>query len=300
MALVPFDDRDGQIWFDGELIAWRDAKIHVLTHGLHYASAVFEGGRAYGGHVFRLRDHTDRFIESGRILGFEIPFSAEQIDKACIDTLAANGLANAYVRPLAWRGPEQLSVSARATKIHMMVAVWEWPNLFGSDRLTGITLHRSQWKRPHPETAPFRAKAAGLYMIGTMAKDVAEREGFNDALMLDWRGHVSEARVANIFFVFDGVLHTPTADCFLDGLTKKTVVALAQRRGLTVIERTIMPDEMASADEVFVTGTAAEVTPVRRIGELTFETGPITAALHADYEALVYLKPGEVTLRLAA
>ncbi len=300
MALVPFDDRDGQIWFDGKLIPWRDAKIHVLSHGLHYASAVFEGARAYGGHVFRLRDHTERFVESGRILGFEIPFSMDEIDRACDETLAANGLTNAYVRPLAWRGPEQLSVSARATKIHTMVAVWDWPNLFGSDRLKGITLHRSQWKRPHPETSPFRAKAAGLYMIGTMAKDIAEREGFHDALMLDWRGHVSEATGANIFFVFGGVLHTPTADCFLNGLTKQTVVTLAEKRGLRVIERTIMPEEMAAADEVFVTGTAAEVTPVRRIGELTCETGPITSALHGDYEALVFLRPDEVSHRLAA
>ena len=300
MALVPFDDRDGLIWFDGALIAWREAKIHVLSHGLHYASAVFEGARAYGGHVFRLRAHSERFINSGRILGFEIPFGVEAIDRACTDTLAANGLSNAYVRPLAWRGAEQLSVSARATTIHVMVAVWDWPNLFGSDRMQGITLHRSEWKRPHPETSPVRAKAAGNYMIGTMAKDTAEREGFNDALMLDWRGRVSEATGANIFFVYDGVLHTPVPDCALDGITRRTVMALAAKRGLRVVERTIMPEEMAAADEVFVTGTAAEVTPVRRIGDLVFEVGPITAALHADYEALVFLRPDEVSLRLAA
>ena len=300
MALVPFDDRDGQIWWDGKLIPWRDAKLHVLSHGLHYASAVFEGARAYGGHVFRLREHSERFIESGRILGFEVPFSVEEVDRACIDTLAANGLSNAYVRPLAWRGAEQLSVSARATTIHVMVAVWEWPNLFGADRLKGIKLGTSQWKRPHPESAPIRAKASGLYMIGTMAKDIAERDGFTDALMLDWRGHVSEATGANIFFVYDGKLHTPTPDCFLDGITRRTVIALAHKRGLEVIERTIMPEEIAAADEVFLTGTAAEVTPVRQIDDLQFEVGPITAALHADYEALVFLRPDEVSLRLAA
>ncbi len=300
MALVPFDDRDGQIWFDGKLIPWREARIHVLSHGLHYASAVFEGARAYGGNIFRLREHTERFIESGRMLGFELPYGAEQIDRACVETLAANGLANAYIRPLAWRGPEQLSVSARLTKIHMMVAVWEWPNLFGSDRTNGISLHMSQWKRPHPETYPIKAKAAGGYMTGTMAKDTAECQGFNDALMLDWRGHVSEATGANIFFVQSGVLHTPTPDCALDGITRRTVIRLARKRGLDVIERTIWPEEMAAADEVFVTGTAAEVTPVRRIGDLRYETGPITAALHSDYEALVFMRPEEVSLRLAA
>ncbi len=300
MALVPFDDRDGQIWWDGKLIPWRQARLHVLSHGLHYASAVFEGARSYGGNVFRLREHSERLIESGRILGFEIPYGASEIDRACVETLAANGLANAYVRPLAWRGSEQLSVSAGATSIHLMVAVWEWPNLFGSDRLKGVALAMASWKRPHPETAPVKAKAAGLYMIGTMSKDAAESQGFNDALMLDWRGHVSEATGANIFFVRDGVIHTPTPDCFLDGITRRTVIALARKRGLQVIERTIMPDEMASADEVFLTGTAAEVTPVRRIGELHFSTGPITASLHGDYEALVIMRPDEVSIRLAA
>ncbi len=300
MALIPFDDRDGQIWFDGKLIAWREAKLHVLSHGLHYASAVFEGARAYGGHIFRLREHSERFVESGRILGFDIPFDLAEIDGACIDTVRANGFSNAYVRPIAWRGAEQLSVSSRSTSIHMAVAVWEWPNLFGSDRLAGISLGVAHWRRPHPSTAPVNAKAAGLYMVGTMSKNAAEDDGFNDALMLDWRGHVSEATGANIFFVYDGVLHTPTPDCFLDGITRQTVIALARKRGLSVVTRTIMPEEMASADEVFVTGTAAEVTPVRRIGDLTFRSGPITAALHADYEALVFLRPDEVSLRLAA
>ena len=300
MALVPFDDRDGQIWWDGKLIPWRDAKLHVLSHGLHYASAVFEGARAYGGNIFRLREHSERLVRSGRLLGLEIPYSLDEIDAACRDVLAANGLANAYVRPLAWRGSEQLAVSAQLTTIHFMVAVWEWPNLFGSDRMRGISLGMAPWKRPHPETAPVQAKAAGGYMTGTLSKHAAEKDGFNDALMLDWRGQVAEATGANIFFVFKGELHTPVPDCSLDGITRRTVIALARRRGLKVIERAIMPEEMAAAEEVFVTGTAAEVTPVRRIGEIAFDSGPITAALHADYEALVYLRPDEVTHRLAA
>lgn len=300
MALIPLDDRDGQIWWDGALIPWRDAKLHVLSHGLHYASAVFEGERAYDGHIFRLREHSERLVASGRILGFEVPWSLEAIDAASREVLAANGLTDGYVRPLAWRGSEQLSVSAQATEIHLMIACWPWPNLFGADRLRGISLGMAPWKRPHPETAPTASKAAGLYMIGTMSKHAVEAQGFDDALMLDWRGRVTEATGANLFFVFDGKLHTPVPDCFLDGITRRTVMALAERRGIEVVERVIMPDEMASADEVFVTGTAAEVTPVRQIGELSFTVGPITRALHADYEALVRMTPDDVSLRLAA
>ena len=300
MTLVPFDDRDGSIWWDGRLIPWRDAKLHVLSHGLHYASAVFEGERAYNGHIFKLREHTDRLIESGRILGFEIPYTAEQIDDACRLTLAESGMTDAYVRPLAWRGAEQLSVSAQQTTIHLMVAVWAWPNLFGADRMKGVRLGMGAWKRPHPETAPIRSKAAGLYMIGTMSKHAAEAEGFNDALMLDWRGQVSEATGANIFFAMDGALHTPIPDCFLDGITRRTVMALAHRRQIPVIERAIMPDEMARATEVFLTGSAAEVTPVRQIGTLEFAPGPITETLLRDYEALVRMTPDEVQTRLAA
>ncbi|WP_428393350.1 branched-chain amino acid aminotransferase [Lichenicoccus sp.] len=300
MALIPFDDRDGEIWWDGKLIPWRDAQLHVLSHGLHYASAVFEGERAYDGHIFKLREHTERLIESGRILGFEIPFSAEQIDTACVATLAANGLTDGYVRPLAWRGTEQLSVSAQQTSIHLMVACWPWPNLFGADRLSGVRLAMATWKRPHPETAPTRSKAAGLYMIGTMAKHDAEAAGYSDALMLDWRGQVSEATGANIFFVIDGALHTPIPDCFLDGITRRTVIALAKRRQIDVIERAIMPDEMAGASEVFLAGTAAEVTPVREIGDLSFTPGRITETLLGDYEALVRMAPDQVAARLNA
>ena len=300
MALVPFDDRDGRIWWDGALIDWRDARLHVLSHGLHYASAVFEGERSYGGHIFKLREHTERLIESARILGFTIPFSAGQIDAACIQTLAANDLADGYVRPLAWRGSEQLSVSGQETRIHLMVACWSWPNLFGADRLKGVRLGMGTWKRPHPETAPTRAKASGLYMIGTMAKHDAEAAGFNDALMLDWRGRVTEATGANIFFVMDGALHTPTPDCFLDGITRRTVMALAKRRQIPVVERAIMPEEMGKASEVFLAGSAAEVTPVRQIGTLEFAPGRLSETLLGDYEALVRMTPDQVAARLSA
>ncbi len=294
MSLVPFDDRDGSIWWDGEMLPWRDAKLHVLSHGLHYASAVFEGERAYAGHIFRLREHTDRLIESGRILGFEIPYSAQEIDDASNQVLAASGLSDAYIRPLAWRGAEQLSVSAQQTKIHLMIAVWAWPNLFGADRMKGVRLGMAPWKRPHPETAPTRAKASGLYMIGTMSKHHVEAQGFNDALMLDWRGQVTEATGANIFFVMNGEIHTPIPDCFLDGITRRTVMRLAEKRQIPVIERVIMPDEMKHATEAFLVGTAAEVTPIRQIEALDFTPGHITETLMADYEALVRMTPEQV------
>jgi len=294
MALIPFDDRDGLIWMDGAMVPWRDAKIHVLSHGLHYASGVFEGERAYSGHIFKLRAHTERLLASGRILGFEIPYTADEIDQACRDVVAANGLVDAYVRPLAWRGTEQLSVSAQQTKIHLMVATWAWPNLFGDNRMKGVRLDIASWKRPHPETAPTASKAAGLYMIGTLAKHEAEAKGFDDALMMDWRGQVSEGTGANIFFVMNGELHTPTPDCFLDGITRRVVMSLARRQQMKVVERVIMPEEMQHASEVFLVGTAAEVTPVRQIGDLTFTPGAITQSLLTAFEALVRLPPHEV------
>jgi branched-chain amino acid aminotransferase len=294
MALVPFDDRDGWIWLDGALVPWRDAKLHVLTHGLHYASAVFEGERAYSGNIFRLRDHTDRLLNSGRILGFEIPYTADQIDAACYETLKANGLTDAYVRPIAWRGSEMLAVSAQHTKIHLAIAVWQWPSYFGDDRMAGIRLGMGAWKRPSPETAPTAAKATGLYMIGTLSKHKAEAEGYADALLLDWRGLVSEASGANIFFVFDGELHTPTPDCFLDGITRRSVMALAKNRQMWVVERPIRPEEMQRSTEVFLAGTAAEVTPVREIDGLTFTPGQISETLMKDYAALVQKAPAEV------
>ncbi|MDD2877192.1 MAG: branched-chain amino acid aminotransferase [Acidiphilium sp.] len=299
MSLIPFDDRDGMIWWDGALRPWRDAKLHVLSHGLHYASAVFEGERAYAGNIFRLRDHSERLIQSGKILGFDIPYSAAEIDAACNEVVAANGFTDAYVRPLAWRGSEQLSVSAQQTKIHLAIAAWAWPNLFGSDRMKGIALGVAKWRRPDPRTAPTASKAAGLYMIGTLSKHAAEAEGFNDALMLTADGFVAEATGANIFFAFDGALHTPTPDCFLDGITRRTVMALARARQIPVHERHIKPEEMAQASEVFLAGTAAEITPVRQIGDLRFSPGAITATLIADYDALVRMPPDEVAKRAA-
>ena len=294
MALVPFDDRDGLIWMDGAMVPWRDAKLHVLSHGLHYASGVFEGERCYAGNIFKLREHTERLIQSGRILGFEIPYTADQIDAACEQVIAANNLVDAYVRPLAWRGTEQLSVSAQATRIHLAIATWAWPNLFGADRMKGVRLGMAPWKRPHPETAPTASKAAGLYMIGTLSKHAAESAGFDDALMLDWRGRVSEATGANIFFVLDGALHTPTPDCFLDGITRRTVMAIARKRQMQVIERAIELPEIDRATEVFLVGTAAEVTPVREIAGRTYAPGPITETLLRDYDALVRMSPDEV------
>ena len=299
MALVPFDDRDGLIWMDGALVPWRDAKLHVLSHGLHYASGVFEGERAYSGHIFKLREHTDRLIASGRILGFEIPWSAEQIDAACREVVAANNLTDAYVRPIAWRGSEQLSVSAQQTKIHLAIACWAWPNLFGADRMKGVRLGMAPWKRPHPETAPTASKAAGLYMIGTLSKHAAEAAGFDDALVLDWRGRVSEATGANVFFVMDGAVHTPTPDCFLDGITRRTMMALARRHQMQVIERVIELDELPRASEVFLTGTAAEVTPVREIAGQFYTPGPVTETLLREYDGLVRMTPAEVSSRAA-
>jgi branched-chain amino acid aminotransferase len=297
MALVPYDDRDGEIWFDGAMVPWREAKLHVLTHGLHYASAVFEGERAYGGNIFKLRAHTERLIQSAAILGFKIPYTADEIDAACKQVVAANGLTDAYVRPIAWRGSEMLAVAAQQTKIHFAIATWPWPNLFGADRMQGVRLAMASWKRPHPETAPTASKAAGLYMIGTLAKHEAEAKGFNDALMLDWRGHVSEATGANIFFVMNGELHTPTPDCFLNGITRRTIMSLARGHQMKVVERTILPDEMPKASEVFLAGTAAEVTPVRQIGDLNFTPSRITETLLKDYEQLVRLSPAEVEAR---
>src|ERR1035437_3014191 len=299
MTLVPFDDRDGTIWWDGALVPWRDAKLHVLSHGLHYASAVFEGERAYNGNIFRLRDHTNRLINSGRILGFEIPFSADQTDATFKQTLAANGLTDAYVRPIAWRGTEQLAVSAQLTKIHLAIAVWPGPSYFGAKRMKGIRLGMAEWQRPSPKTAPTASKAAGLYMIGTLSKHKAEAEGFDDALMLDYRGQVAESTGANIFLVRDGALHTPTPGCFLDGITRRTVMSLAKHRQMPLVERPIMAEELSSFSEVFLAGTAAEVTPVRQIGAFSYTPGQISHTLARDYEVLVQRSPAEVAIIVA-
>jgi branched-chain amino acid aminotransferase len=299
MALVPFDDRDGWIWWNGEFLSWRDAKLHVLSHGLHYASAVFEGERAYAGNIFKLREHSERLIASGRLLGFEIPYTVEEIDAASAATVTKNGFTDAYVRPIAWRGAEQLSVSAQQTKIHLAIATWAWPNLFGDNRMKGVRLGMAKWRRPHPETAPTASKAAGLYMIGTLSKHEAEAAGFDDAMMLDWKGDVAEATGANAFFVMDGVIHTPTPVCFLDGITRRTVMGIARRHQMQVVERTIAADELPKATEVFLAGTAAEVTPVRQIGEVSYTPGRITETLMKDYDALVRMSPEEVAKRAA-
>jgi len=285
MAIIPFDDRDGTIWFDGRLVPWRDAKIHVLTHALHYASCVFEGERVYGGKVFHLDEHSERLINSAKLLGFELPISLAAINDATNAVVKANNIVDGYVRPLAWRGAEQMGVSAQATKIHMAIATWEWPAYFTPEaRLKGIRMTISKWARPAPNTAPTASKAAGLYMICTLSKHAAEAEGYEDALMLDWRGRIAEATGANIFLAINGELHTPTPDCFLDGITRRAVMGLARARQIKVVERAIMPDELGKAQEVFLTGTAAEVTPVREIGPYKFTPGRICKQMVEDFE----------------
>jgi branched-chain amino acid aminotransferase len=288
MALMPFDDRDGVIWFDGRMMPWRDARIHVLTHALHYASCVFEGERVYGGEIFKLTDHSQRLANSAAVLDFKIPYSVAEIDAACREVVKAMKISDGYVRPVAWRGSEQMGVSGQLNKIHLAIAAWVWPAYFTPEaRLQGIRMQWGKWRRPAPDTAPTAAKAAGLYMICTLCKHAAEAAGYNDALMLDWRGQIAEATGANVFLVQDGKLHTPTPDCFLDGITRKTVIELARKRGIEVIERAIRPEELAKTSEVFLTGTAVEVTPVREIGEHRFEVGAITRQLVADFDALV-------------
>jgi branched-chain amino acid aminotransferase len=288
MTLIPFDDRDGTIWFNGELVPWRDANIHVLSHALHYASAVFEGQRSYNGTIFKLAEHTERLFNSARILDFEIPHTEDAINQACIDVMNANDLPDGYFRPIAWRGPEMMGVSAQETKIHVAIAGWEWPSYFSPElREKGIRLDMSEWRRPGPDSAPTTSKAAGLYMICTLSKHAAERKGFEDAMMLDYRGQIAEATGANVFFIKEGRIHTPTPDCFLDGITRRTAIDLAKKRDIEVIERAIMPEEMADFEQCFLTGTAAEVTAVGEIGPYSFSVGDITRTLRDDYEKLV-------------
>ncbi|EJN04363.1 branched-chain amino acid aminotransferase [Phyllobacterium sp. YR531] len=288
MASAPFDQLEGYIWMNGEFVRWADAKVHVLTHGLHYASSVFEGERAYGGEIFKLNEHTERLHESARILGFTIPYSVEELNDACRKLLAKQGFQDAYVRPVAWRGSESMGVSAQANKINVAIAIWQWPSYFDpAQKLKGIRLDMAEYRRPDPKTAPSKSKAAGLYMICTISKHAAEAKGYADALMLDWRGQVAEATGANVFFVKDGVIHTPKPDCFLDGITRRTVIDLAKRRGYEVIERAIMPEELADFEQCFLTGTAAEVTPVSEIGSYKFTVGEIAINLMNDYAAEV-------------
>ena len=288
---VPFDQLLGLIWFDGQLVPGPDAKVHVLTHGLHYGSAVFEGERAYGGEIFKCTEHSERLKRSANILDFEIPYSVAEIDAAKRLVIEKNGLKDAYVRPIAWRGSEQLGVSAQGNKIHLSIATWQWPSYFDPEqRLKGIKLDLAEYRRPDPRTAPCLAKAAGLYMICTISKHRAERRGYADAMMLDWEGRVAECTGANIFFVKDGKIHTPIADCFLAGITRKTVIELARRRGFEVIERRILPDELSSFSECFITGSAAEVTAVAEIADWKFTPGAITKQLMDDYTAEVQPK----------
>lgn len=285
---IAFDQRDGFIWMNGDMQPWADTKVHVLTHGLHYGSCVFEGERAYNGTIFKLREHTERLFYSANELGFELPYRVEEIDDACIKTLEANGLTDGYIRPVAWRGSEMMGVSAQQNRINVAIAAWEWPSYFDpQERLKGIRLDMAKYRRPSPETAPCHAKAAGLYMICTLSKHEAESKGYADAMMLDYRGQVAEATGANMFFVQDDVIHTPTPDCFLDGITRRTVIELARARGHEIVERAIMPDELADFSECFITGTAAEVTPVSEIGPYKFIPSDISKNLMDDYTALV-------------
>lgn len=285
MAGKSFDQLEGVIWYNGEFVEWRDANVHLLTHGLHYASSVFEGERAYGGEIFKLREHTDRLIKSAEYLGFEIPYTADEIDAACIQTLEKQGLTDAYIRPIAWRGSEMMGISAQKNKINLAIAVWAWPSYFDpEERLKGIKLAMADYCRPDPRTIPSFAKAAGLYMICTLSKHKAEADGYADALMLDWRGQIAEATGANVFFVKDNQITTPKPDCFLNGITRQTVIDLAKRRGIEVIERAIMPEEMADFESCFLTGTAAEVTPVSQIADYNFTVGPIVKQLMDDYD----------------
>ncbi|MGE4373097.1 MAG: branched-chain amino acid aminotransferase [Xanthobacter sp.] len=288
---LPFDQRDGWIWYDGEFVPWRDAKLHVLSHGLHYASTVFEGERAYGGEIFKSREHAERLLKSGELLDFEIPYTAEQIMEIKKATLEKNELVDAYVRPVAWRGSEAMGVAAQNNSIHLAVAVWPWPSYFDPEqREKGLRLDLAEYRRPDPATIPCKAKAAGLYMICTISKHRAERRGFADAMMLDYRGYVAECTGANIFFVKDGAIHTPTPDCFLNGITRQTVIDLAKRQGLEVIERHIKPEELEGFSECFVTGTAAEVTPVGSIADWTFKPAAVTHALMDAYTTEVQPK----------
>ena len=289
MSSPAFDDRDGSIWFDGELIDFRSAKIHVLSHGLHYASAVFEGERVYNGRIFKSVEHTERLHKSAETVGYAIPYSTEVIEKAKADVVKSMGFQDGYVRPIAWRGTEMMGVSAQNNTIHLAITAWEWPSYFDPEAKTkGIKMGLSRWRRPAPDTAPTQSKASGLYQICTMAKHEAEAAGMHDALMLDYRGLVAEATGANIFFVMDdGKLHTPTPDCFLDGITRRTVIDVERRGGFEIVERQIKPEEMANASECFLTGTAVEVTPVGQIGNYSFTPGEVCNVLGEDYTRLV-------------
>ncbi|MEQ9630328.1 MAG: branched-chain amino acid aminotransferase [Roseovarius sp.] len=286
--MAGYDDRDGKIWLDGQLVEWRDAQVHELSHALHYASSVFEGERCYGGKIFKSREHSERLLQSGRLIDFEIPYTVDEIEAAKEATLKANGLTDAYVRAFAWRGAgEDMGVASARNPVRMAVAVWSWGNYDGDAKMKGAKLDVSKWKRPSPETIPSHAKAAGLYMICTLSKHAAEAKGCSDAMMFDYRGYVAEATGANIFFVKDGEVHTPKPDCFLNGLTRQTVIGMLEDRQVKVHERHIMPEELESFQQCWLTGTAAEVTPVGQIGDYNFEVGSLTRDIAEGYEQLV-------------
>ncbi len=287
--MVPhFDNREGYIWLNGDFVEWADAKLHVLSHALHYASSVFEGERVYKRKIFKLEEHTERLFYSANKMDMEIPFTMDEVNDACNTTVNKNNIIDGYVRPIAWRGAEMMGVSAQNTKINFAVAVWEWPSYFDPDeRLKGIRLSLSKWRRPSPETIPCDTKAAGLYMICTLSKHDAEKNGYADSLMLDFEGYIAEATGANVFFIKNNEIHTPSPDCFLDGITRRTVIDLAKKRGISIIQRKISPDEMNDFTECFLTGTAVEVTPVSQIGDYNFEPSQITKQLMEDYISLV-------------
>jgi branched-chain amino acid aminotransferase len=288
MSIIPFDQRDGSIWFDGEIVPWKEAKVHVLTHGLHYGSSIFEGERAYGGTIFKSREHSLRLHKSAEIMDFTVPYSVEQLDAAKARVVELNGGGDQYVRPVAWRGSEMMAVSAQHSKIHVAIATWAWPSMFDPEtKMKGIRLDIADYRRPDPQCAPVHAKAAGLYMICTISKHKAEKKGYADAMMLDWQGRVAECTGANIFFTRDGAIHTPIADCFLNGLTRQTVIAIAKQQGMEVIESRIMPDELPSYNECFIVGSAAEVTPISEIGPYKFRPGNISRTLMDAYSNAV-------------
>jgi branched-chain amino acid aminotransferase len=285
--MTDYGNREGVIWFDGALVAWSDARIPFLTHALHYGSTVFEGIRAYDTRIFKLEEHIDRLFEGAAILGYRIPFTKDEISKACEAMVELSGARNVYIRPAAWRGAEAVGISTRGLSVHVAIAAWEWPDYFSPEQqMHGIRLDIARWRRPAPDTAPTGAKASGLYQICTMAKQEAQESGYDDAMMLDYRGYIAEATGANIFLVIDGALHTPTTDCFLNGITRQTVIALARDAGIEVVERHIAPAELSDASEVFLTGTAAEVTPVASIAETSFTPGAVTRSMIERYRAL--------------
>lgn len=288
MSIIPFDDRDGSIWMDGKLVPWKEANVHVLTHGLHYGGAAFEGIRVYNGKIFKLTEHNERLIKSAKLLGYDLPYSLEELNNACEEIVKVQNITNGYIRPITYRGSEMIAISAQHCKIHVVIAAWEWPSYFSPEaREKGLRLCWADWKRPDPATAPTASKASGLYQICTLSKHAAESKGYNDAMMLDYRGYVAEATGANVFFIMnDGKIHTPTPDCFLNGITRQTVIGLAKARGIEVVERHMKPADLENAVECFVTGTAAEITRVAEIEEYKFPENKVIKLLQADFDKI--------------